>query len=129
MMIARIADARRQISDIVHGKDDRLLVVVGPCSIHDPEAALAYPGTVLVLKDGFAGWTRYALTKPELPAANATASARETYGFRSALHSAMTGRKPAPPPPATGKFVPTKKKKKLWPFGKKNKKSKDENIK
>ena len=40
--IARIADARRQISDIVHGKDDRLLVVVGPCSIHDPDAALEY---------------------------------------------------------------------------------------
>ena len=40
--VARIADARRQISDIVHGKDDRLLVVVGPCSIHDPDAALDY---------------------------------------------------------------------------------------
>src|SRR5204862_2398707 len=26
----------------LRGKDDRLLVVIGPCSIHDPEAALAY---------------------------------------------------------------------------------------
>ncbi len=34
--------ARKAISDILNGKDDRLLVVVGPCSIHDPEAALEY---------------------------------------------------------------------------------------
>ncbi len=37
-----IARARREIAGIVTGKDDRLLVVVGPCSIHDPEAALEY---------------------------------------------------------------------------------------
>ena len=35
---------RSAISDIVHGRDDRLLVVVGPCSIHDPKAALEYGG-------------------------------------------------------------------------------------
>jgi 3-deoxy-7-phosphoheptulonate synthase len=34
--------ARREIADILHGRDDRLLVVVGPCSIHDPTAALDY---------------------------------------------------------------------------------------
>ena len=33
---------RNEISDLVHGRDDRLLVVVGPCSIHDPKAALEY---------------------------------------------------------------------------------------
>jgi 3-deoxy-7-phosphoheptulonate synthase len=33
---------RKQISEILHGSDPRLLVVVGPCSIHDPEAALDY---------------------------------------------------------------------------------------
>jgi 3-deoxy-7-phosphoheptulonate synthase len=49
--IERIAEARAQISDIVHGKDDRLLVVVGPCSIHDPEAALDYAGRLKVLRD------------------------------------------------------------------------------
>jgi 3-deoxy-7-phosphoheptulonate synthase len=27
---------------IMHGQDDRLLVVIGPCSIHDPAAALEY---------------------------------------------------------------------------------------
>ena len=33
---------RRAISRILHGQDDRLLVVVGPCSIHDHEQALDY---------------------------------------------------------------------------------------
>ena len=33
---------RQQIANIVHGKDPRLLAVVGPCSIHDPDAALEY---------------------------------------------------------------------------------------
>ncbi len=88
------------------------LVLVGTKTATVPESALGYPGTILVLQDGFAGWTRYALTKPAVPGADAPAAARETYAFQSALHSAMTGRKPAPPPPATGKFVPTKKKKK-----------------
>ena len=34
--------ARGGIQDILHGRDDRLLVVAGPCSIHDTEAALEY---------------------------------------------------------------------------------------
>jgi 3-deoxy-7-phosphoheptulonate synthase len=33
---------RSEISSIVHGRDDRLLVVIGPCSIHDPVAAMDY---------------------------------------------------------------------------------------
>ena len=33
---------RKQISDIVHGTDQRLLIVIGPCSIHDPMAAIEY---------------------------------------------------------------------------------------
>ncbi|MDE2158723.1 MAG: 3-deoxy-7-phosphoheptulonate synthase, partial [Burkholderiales bacterium] len=37
-----IADTRRRIREIMAGSDDRLLVVVGPCSIHDPAAALEY---------------------------------------------------------------------------------------
>jgi len=49
--IGRITDARGQISDIVHGKDDRLLVVVGPCSIHDPQAALDYAKRLKALRD------------------------------------------------------------------------------
>ena len=49
--VGRIAEARRQISDIVHGKNDRLLVVVGPCSIHDPQAALDYAKRLKALRD------------------------------------------------------------------------------
>jgi 3-deoxy-7-phosphoheptulonate synthase len=37
-----IADTRRRLREIVHGKSDRLLVIIGPCSIHDPAAAVAY---------------------------------------------------------------------------------------
>ena len=33
---------RNEISQILHNKDDRLFVVVGPCSIHDPDSALEY---------------------------------------------------------------------------------------
>ena len=33
---------RHEISDIIHGRDQRLVVVIGPCSIHDPVAALEY---------------------------------------------------------------------------------------
>ena len=49
--IGRITDARKQISDIVHGEDDRLVVVVGPCSIHDPQAALDYAKRLKALRD------------------------------------------------------------------------------
>ncbi|MCL7939586.1 3-deoxy-7-phosphoheptulonate synthase [Halomonas sp. ATCH28] len=41
-LAARIDAQRRAIHEILAGHDDRLLVVVGPCSIHDPEAALEY---------------------------------------------------------------------------------------
>src|SRR6478735_6884880 len=37
-----VASARAQCDAILKGEDDRLLVIVGPCSIHDPEAALEY---------------------------------------------------------------------------------------
>jgi len=37
-----VASARREAEAIVRGEDDRLLVVTGPCSIHDPKAALEY---------------------------------------------------------------------------------------
>ena len=41
---------RQAIHRILHGADDRLLVVVGPCSIHDPQAALDYAARLLVLR-------------------------------------------------------------------------------
>ncbi len=37
-----VARSREQIQAILRGQDDRLLLVVGPCSIHDPDAALEY---------------------------------------------------------------------------------------
>jgi 3-deoxy-7-phosphoheptulonate synthase len=39
---ARVASARAEIGDILLGKNDRLFVVVGPCSVHDTQAALDY---------------------------------------------------------------------------------------
>ncbi len=39
---ANVFETRRQIKDILHGRDNRLIVVMGPCSIHDPRAALEY---------------------------------------------------------------------------------------
>ena len=33
---------RNEASQILHGKDDRVLVVCGPCSIHDPQSAMEY---------------------------------------------------------------------------------------
>ena len=37
-----VAQSRRTVEDIILGRDDRLLAVVGPCSIHDPAAANEY---------------------------------------------------------------------------------------
>jgi 3-deoxy-7-phosphoheptulonate synthase len=42
--VATIAAARRAVAEVVAGRDRRLLVVVGPCSIHDPSSALEYAG-------------------------------------------------------------------------------------
>jgi len=39
---ALVTGTRRRVKDILHGRSDRLLVVIGPCSIHDPGAAIAY---------------------------------------------------------------------------------------
>jgi 3-deoxy-7-phosphoheptulonate synthase len=37
-----VTETRQQIYDVLDGKDDRLVVIIGPCSIHDSEAALEY---------------------------------------------------------------------------------------
>jgi 3-deoxy-7-phosphoheptulonate synthase len=39
---ALVTGTRRRVKDILHARSDRLLVVIGPCSIHDPAGALAY---------------------------------------------------------------------------------------
>ncbi|MBL0887256.1 3-deoxy-7-phosphoheptulonate synthase [Myceligenerans indicum] len=37
-----VATSRREVRDVLTGEDDRLLAIVGPCSVHDPAAALEY---------------------------------------------------------------------------------------
>ena len=44
---------RNEISQILHGKDDRILVVAGPCSIHDTKSALEYAEWLKDAKDRF----------------------------------------------------------------------------
>ena len=41
-VLARVEQSRNAICDVLHGRDDRLLVVVGPCSIHDHDQAMEY---------------------------------------------------------------------------------------
>ncbi|MBO0701926.1 MAG: 3-deoxy-7-phosphoheptulonate synthase [Candidatus Dormibacteraeota bacterium] len=42
---------RRRTSAVLRGEDDHLLVVVGPCSVHDPEAGLEYARRLAALRD------------------------------------------------------------------------------
>jgi 3-deoxy-7-phosphoheptulonate synthase len=48
---ALIADTRAAIRNIMQRQDDRLLVIMGPCSIHDPAAALEYARKLKVQRD------------------------------------------------------------------------------
>ena len=49
-----VAKTRQAVHDILTGKDDRLLVVIGPCSIHDPKAALEYAKKLKAQRDKLA---------------------------------------------------------------------------
>ena len=51
---ALISRTRRAIHDIMAGTDDRLLVVIGPCSIHDPDAALEYARKLKDVREKYA---------------------------------------------------------------------------
>ena len=42
-----VARTRVAASNVIKGDDERLLVIVGPCSIHDPDAALEYAGRLV----------------------------------------------------------------------------------
>jgi 3-deoxy-7-phosphoheptulonate synthase len=46
-----VVRARAEIEDTIHGRSARSLVIVGPCSIHDPKAALDYAGRLLRLRE------------------------------------------------------------------------------
>ncbi|MBK7530409.1 3-deoxy-7-phosphoheptulonate synthase [Piscinibacter sp.] len=47
--------SRRAIADVLHGRDDRLIVVVGPCSIHDHDQAIDYGRRLKAVADELAG--------------------------------------------------------------------------
>ncbi len=51
---ALVAHTRKAIGKIVHGKDDRMLVIIGPCYIHDPAAAVEYASKLRVLREQYA---------------------------------------------------------------------------
>lgn len=51
---SEIAAFREQAIELVQGRDERLLAVVGPCSIHDPRAALDYAAQLLPLAQRYA---------------------------------------------------------------------------
>jgi len=50
-----VAETRQQIYDVLDGKDDRLVVIIGPCSIHDTEAAHEYADRLRKLMDELKG--------------------------------------------------------------------------
>jgi 3-deoxy-7-phosphoheptulonate synthase len=49
-----ILSSRKEIEAIIKGDDDRILVVIGPCSIHDPKAAIDYAKQLKVLQEKYA---------------------------------------------------------------------------
>lgn len=51
--VETVKNARQRAHQIIHGEDDRLLVVIGPCSIHDPKAALEYAQRLKKLRDQY----------------------------------------------------------------------------
>jgi len=51
---ALVSATRKRVQNIMNGKDDRLLVIIGPCSIHDPAAALDYAKRLKEQRDRYA---------------------------------------------------------------------------
>src|SRR5256885_16462983 len=91
-----VVRARATIRNIIAGRDRRLLAVVGPCSIHDPEAALDYAGRLGALAERLADKlfvvTRVYFEKP-----------RTTGGWKGVIHDPHLDRthdmQPGPPLP------------------------------
>jgi 3-deoxy-7-phosphoheptulonate synthase len=50
-----VLTSRHAVHNILHGTDDRLVVVVGPCSIHDPTAAIDYARRLVALREKLSG--------------------------------------------------------------------------
>ena len=51
---AAVVEGRQTVCDILAGRDERFLVIAGPCSIHDPDAAREYAQRLAELKNRFA---------------------------------------------------------------------------
>ena len=51
---ATVISGRESIHNIMKGKDDRLVVITGPCSIHDVKSAMEYAGRLLKLREKYA---------------------------------------------------------------------------
>lgn len=52
---ALVGETRRDIGNVLRGEDKRMVAIVGPCSIHDPEASLEYAGRLKTFADIFSG--------------------------------------------------------------------------
>jgi len=62
---ATIFETRREIVDILNGRDPRLLVLVGPCSIHDVKAAREYAGLLKKAIDELSAPDHHRLEGPD----------------------------------------------------------------
>lgn len=51
--VKTVKTARKKAHDIIHRQDDRLLVIIGPCSIHDPKAALEYAARIKKMREKY----------------------------------------------------------------------------
>ena len=83
-----VSHTRAEIVDCLDGRDDRLVVVVGPCSVHDPSAAFAYAqrlrfATMVngMVADGSLS-APVALSRDHLDAGSVASPNRETEGMR-----------------------------------------------
>jgi len=50
-----VAGSRAGVHRVLHGDDDRLIVIIGPCSVHDPRAALEYARRLKSVRDRLSG--------------------------------------------------------------------------
>lgn len=48
-----VKETRKKAHQIIHQEDDRLLVIIGPCSIHDPKSALEYAERIRTMREKY----------------------------------------------------------------------------
>src|SRR5690606_15154777 len=80
-----VTRSRAEVVDILDGRDDRLIVVVGPCSIHDPDAAMDYAHRLAEHSERVAGELRVVMRAYfEKP--------RSTVGWKGLINDPEIGR-------------------------------------